>query len=576
MKKKTLIWLIIMFFALVAVAAFGALFFFEMFQPPVRLAGENLLVINLSGPVEENPPADFFYAYLFGTKQMTMHDFWSNLRKAAVDRKIRAVLLRLNLLECDWAKIEEMRRAVLDFRASGKKVFAYIEEGPDFDKEYYLATACDRIVLHPLGWLGINGLGGYVTFFKTTLDKLGIKAEFEHIEEYKTAYNIFTEKGFTPAHKEETESILSDIFNGYVATSAKARNLAESEFRSLIDKAFFHGQEAIEAGLVDECLYEDELELLISGRGHPLPKVGFHDYTRIKPRSLGLETGSKIALIYATGTIMPGEGFYQVLGSASLSRRLRQARLDRSVKAVVMRIDSPGGSSVASDIIWREVELTRREKPVIVSMSDLAGSGGYWIAMPASKIVAEPQTLTGSIGVLAGKFSVAGLMDKIGITTERVTFGSKADIFSPYRSLTTEERKIIRAEIEWIYDAFLDKVAQGRKMTREEVNEVGKGRVWTGRQAKEIGLVDELGGLTEAIELAKKEAGIPGDENVRFDVWPRKQTFWQKLVKAGDLGTKIPVKDKLEKSIDIIRFMSTARAWALMPLGFEISRGPIQ
>ncbi len=572
MKKKTLIWIMVVFFCVLGTAAVGSIFVAGLVQPPVRVQAGSVLDISLGGAIEESAPADPIYAYLFGAKPLAVHDLWSNLRKAKADPRIAAVLLRLNYMDCDWAKIEEVRRAVLDFRQSGKKAYAYIEEGPDFDKEYYLATGCDRIILHPLGWLGINGLGGYVPFFKNTLDKLGIKAEFEHVEEYKTAYNTFTESGFTPAHREETESILSDIFDIYTAGAAEARKMTVEKFRGLIDQAFFQGDAAVKAGLVDECLYDDELQLLISGQGASLPRIRFQDYSRVSPASVGLEKGRKVALLYATGTIMQGEGFYKIMGGATVARWLRMVRRDRSVRAVVLRIDSPGGSSVASDVIWREVELTRREKPVIVSMSDMAGSGGYWIAMPATKIVAEPQTLTGSIGVLAGKFSMAGLLDKLQVTTEKVAFGDKSTIFSLLRPFTPEERKVLKSEIVWTYGKFLEKAAEGRHMSREAVDKVGKGRVWTGRQAKGIGLVDELGGLTEAIALAKKECGIPAAEDVRLDVWPRKQSFWRRLLDQGSFGvrSKSPVLSRLEKAMDVIGGMSQVRVWALMPLDFQL------
>lgn len=578
MKKKTVVWIIVTFFLILGAAAAGSFFLIGIVQPPVRVASGSLLQIGLGGTIEETIPADPIYSYLFGSRALSMHDLWSNLRKAKADPRIEAVLLRLNFLDCDWAKIEEIRQAVLDFRSSGKKAFAYIEEAPDFDKEYYLATACDRIVLHPLGWLGVNGIGGYVPFFKNALDKLGIKAEFEHVEEYKTAYNTFTEKGFTPAHREETESIMTDRFNAYVAGVAKARKMTEARFRELIDTAFFQGEAAVKAGLVDECLYEDELQLMISGKGKPMSRVGFQDYSRVSPSSVGLETGRRIALVYATGTIMQGEGFYKVLGGSTMARWLRQVRQDKSVKAVVLRIDSPGGSSVASDVIWREVELTRREKPVIVSMSDLAGSGGYWIAMPATKIVAQPQTLTGSIGVLAGKFSMSGLLEKLGVTTEKLTFGERSAIFSILSPFTPEEKKVLKSEIVWTYGKFLDKAAEGRHMTREAVDKVGKGRVWTGRQAKEIGLIDELGGLTEAITLAKKEAGIPASEEVKLDVWPKKQSIWRRLLETGDLGAgmKSPLLRRVERSMDIIENMGRVRAWALMPLEFDLGGPAVQ
>jgi len=503
---------------------------------------------------------------LTGTRRLAVHDFWANFRKAKVDGRIQAVVLRLGLLECDWAKANEMRETILDFRRSGKKVYALIEEAPDFDMEYFVATACDKIVLHPLGWLGVNGIGGYVPFLKGTLDKLGIRAEFEHVEQYKTAANMFTERGFTPAHREEMESLYSDIFAQYVATASKARGKTETEFRALINRGFFQGEEAKAAGLVDDCLYEDQVQDLLRRDGRTVAPVRFDDYTRVKPSSVGLETGvHKVALIYAVGTIMTGESFSEIMGGSTVARWIRTARADPFIKAIVLRIDSPGGSSVGSDVIWREVALAKKVKPVIVSMSDVAGSGGYWIAMSATKIVAEPQTLTGSIGVLAGKFSIDGLLSKLGVTSERLVFGEKADVFSPFRPFTPDERKVLKGEILWTYEQFLTRAAEGRGLTREEIDAVGKGRIWTGRQAKDIKLVDEIGGLTMALGIAKKEAGIDPDEDVPLDVWPRKQTFWQSLFGRTGIGLELKSASGREKVLETARMMNQTKIWAIMP-----------
>ena len=565
MKKGAYVGLILLFFLVLAAAGFFSLLFIDIGGTDVDLPARGYLEVRLSGPVSEVAPPDFITSLIFGTKPLAVHDFWMNLRKAKVDVRVQAVLLRLGLLECDWAKANEMREAILDFRRSGKKVYAVIEEAPDFDMEYFVATACDRVILHPLGWLGINGIGGYVPFFKGALDKLGVRAEFEHVEEYKTAANSFTEKGFTPAHREEMESLYSDLFDQYVAVTAKARGKTEAEFRALVDRGFFQGERAKEAGLVDDCLYEDEVLDLLRRDGRPLARVRFDDYTRVTPVSVGLGTGRRVALIYAVGTIMTGESVPPVMGGSTVARWIRNARNDGSVRAIVLRVDSPGGSSVGSDVIWREVALARKVKPVIVSMSDVAGSGGYWIATPATKIVAQPQTLTGSIGVLAGKFSLDGLAAKLGITAEKLAYGEKADIFSPFRAFTPEERKVLKDEILWTYGQFLDRTADGRGLPREEVDRVGRGRVWTGRQAKGLKLVDELGGLTMAVGLAKKEAGIDADEEVSLDVWPKKRSFWQSLFGRPMIGLDLKSGAGRAQALETFRLAGQTRIWAVMP-----------
>ena len=566
MKRSTYVVLIVLFFVMLAGAGLFFVFLEDIGGRRVEIPVSGYLDVPLSGPVAEIAPADPLAALLFGARPLAVHDFWENLRKAKVDGRVRAVVLRLGLLQCDWAKAAEMREAVLDFRRSGKKAYAVFEEAPDADMEYFIATACDRIILHPLGWLGVNGLGGWVPFLKGALDKLGVRAEFEHVEEYKTAYNMFTEKGFTPAHREEMEAYYGDLFDQYVAAAAAARGKTPEEFRALVDRGFFQGEKAKAAGLVDDCLYEDELQEMLGRGGRAPARIRFDDYTRIKPASLGLETGpDRVAVVYATGTIMTGESLPSVMGGATVARWIRAARQDAGVRAIVLRVDSPGGSSVGSDVIAREVELARKDKPVVVSMSDVAGSGGYWIAMPATKIVAQPQTLTGSIGVLAGKFSLDGLLGKLGVTTEKLVFGEKADVFSPFRPFTDAERKVLKDEIRWTYERFLEKAAAGRGLTRDEVDAVGRGRIWTGRQAKERRLVDELGGLTMAIGLAKKEAGIAAERDVRLDVWPRKRTLWQTLMGSPLAGLDVGSRSGRERALDTLRLMGQTRIWALMP-----------
>jgi protease-4 len=565
MRKSAYVGMIFLFFFLLAAAGTFFLVVMDIGGTAVDMPARGYLEVPLSGAVSEVAAPDSLSSLFLGAKPLAVYDLWMNLRKAKVDGRIQAVLLRLGLLQCDWAKANEMREAILDFRRSGKKVYAVIEEAPDFDMEYFVATACDRIILHPLGWLGINGIGGYVPFVKGALDKLGVRAEFEHVEEYKTAANMFTEKGFTPAHREEMESLYSDLFAQYVLTAAKARGKTEAEFRTLVDRGFFQGERAKAAGLVDDCLYEDEIQALLRQDGRTSARVRFDDYTKVKPSSVGLETGRTVALIYAVGTIMTGESLPQVMGGSTVARWIRAARNDGSVKAIVLRVDSPGGSSVGSDVIWREVALARKVKPVVVSMSDVAGSGGYWIAMAATKIVAQPQTLTGSIGVLVGKFSVDGLLGKLGITSEKLAFGEKADIFSPFRPFTPAERKVLKEEILWTYEQFLAKAAEGRGLTRDEVDAVGKGRIWTGRQAKDRKLVDELGGLTMAVGLAKKEAGIDADEEVRFDVWPKKRSFWQAVFSRSGIGLDIKSTSGREKILDTVRMMDRTKIWAVMP-----------
>ncbi len=570
MNKRVPVLVLFLVLFVLAVAAAASYFFFQMGRPAVSVPAHAYLEIGLSGDIREIVPPDFFRDVVLGVRTLSVHDIWMNFRKAKADDRIDAVLLRLGMLSCDWAKCAELRDAVLDFRKSGKKVYAYIEEAPEFDKEYYLATACDRIVLHPMGWLGVNGIGGHVPFFKNALERLGIKAEFEHVEEYKTAYNQFTEPGFTPAHREMMESLYGDMFEQYVAAVAAARKKTPVEIRALIDRGSFQGPGALEAGLVDDLKYEDELQDMFKSGGRRLARITSDEYSQVSPAAAGLRPGRRVAVIYAVGPILSGESTPETIGGATLARWIRQAREDRTVEAIVLRVDSPGGSAVASDVIWREVFLAKKEKPVVVSMSDVAGSGGYWISMAAHKIVAQPQTLTGSIGVLSGKFDLSGLYAKLGVTSERLVFGKEADVYSTFRPFSPEEKKALKEEIGSIYGQFLEKAAQGRGMTRADVDKVGRGRVWTGMQAKERGLVDELGGLSKAIELAKGLAGLRRDEEPQLVVWPKKKGFWSSIFGRRIAGVSAGRLPSVDEAVRTLRIVEGTRVWAICPLGLDV------
>ena len=565
MSKRASILLLVLIFAVLLSAAALSVAFLEIGRPPA-IAAESYLEIALSGPIEEYAASSGWAAMLRGSRPLTVHDVWMGLRKAKRDGRITGVLLRLGLLGGDWAKCAEIREAVLDFRRSGKPVTAFIEEAPNFDKEYYLATACDKIILHPLGWFGLSGVGGAVPFLKKGLDKIGVQAEVEHVEEFKTAYNMFTESGFTPAHKAMVESIADDELATYVRAVAGARRKTEAEVKALFGETFFQGARAVEAGIVDDLLYEDQVGSLFRRDGRQARRIGLAEYARISPESVGLEGRRGIALLYGIGPIHGGESTPLSMGAETVSRWIRSVRDDASIAAVVFRVDSPGGSAVASDTIWREAMLCRKIKPFVVSMSDVAGSGGYWISMAAHRIVAQPQTLTGSIGVLSGKVNLEKLLSGLGVTIEEVVRGGRGDMFTPFRPWTPEERALVRKQILWIYDRFLAQAAEGRKLAKADVDKIGRGRVWTGRQAREIGLVDEIGGLDEALALAKELAGIARDEEVRLSVWPKRVSLLRGLLGGSPEGTSARWPAALRRLVDWAAALRGDGMWAVMPL----------
>ena len=450
------------------------------------------------------------------------------LRAAKTDRRVRALIVRPNGSSPFWAKTQEVRDAILDFKTSGKKTIAFLEFGGDQD--YYLATACDRIVLLPTSGLDLKGLATYEVFLRGSFDKIGAVPDLLHIGDYKTAINTFTEKTFTPAHREMTESLNADSLDQIVQGIAAARKKTPDEIRSLLDQGPFLPEDALRTGLVDELGYRDEV---VENAGlDEVEPTDVDDYIRSRPTGLSFRRAPRVALIYAVGTIASGsskggEGSYA--GSDTLVEYIEEAADDEGIKAIVLRIDSPGGSSVASDVIWRALTLARERKPLIASMSDLAASGGYYIAMPAHTIVAQPGTLTGSIGIFTGKFVLGGTMAKLGANVESVSVGKFAEMDSPIRPYSAEERAKVEEQMQAFYDQFVEKAAQARKVSPEKLDAVAQGRVWTGRQAVKVGLVDELGGLPRALALAKERAKIPARQDVDVVVYPPKPSFFEAL-----------------------------------------------
>jgi protease IV len=450
------------------------------------------------------------------------------LRAAKTDRRVRALIVRPDGSSPFWAKIQEVRDAILDFKTSGKKTIAFLEFGGDQD--YYLATACDRIVLLPTSGLDLKGLATYEVFLRGSFDKIGAVPDLLHIGDYKTAINTFTEKTFTPAHREMTESLNADTLDQIVQGIAAARKKTPDEIRSLLDQGPFLPEDALRTGLVDELGYRDEV---VENAGlDEVEPTDVDDYIRSRPTSLSFRRAPRVALIYAVGTIASGsskggEGSYA--GSDTLVDYIEEAADDEGIKAIVLRIDSPGGSSVASDVIWRALTLARERKPLIASMSDLAASGGYYIALPAHAIVAQPGTLTGSIGIFTGKFVLGGTMAKLGANVESVSVGKFAEMDSPVRPYSAEERAKVEEQMQAFYDQFVEKAAQARKVSPEKLDAVAQGRVWTGRQALKVGLVDELGGLPRALALAKERAKIPARQDVDVVVYPPKPSFFEAL-----------------------------------------------
>jgi protease-4 len=521
------VWLVItlIIFA-VAVSAAGLLLVALMVGRQPQVSSNSALLLRVSGDLQETEPLGAL-GQLFEPPP-TVRSIVDALRKAKADRRISAVVIRPAGSAALWAKAQEVRDAITDFRRSGKPAIAYLEYGGE--QEYYLATACDKVFLMPAATLDLTGVATYELFLRGTLDKIGAYPDALHVGEYKTAANTYTETTFTPSHREMSESLNRDLYEQLVHALAEGRQKTDQEIRGLIDHGPFLPEDAVRAGLIDDVAYEDELDDKIQFPGGTPRFIENDEYRQVDPSSLGLNRGARIAVIYAVGLIATGRSSYdaaqQVVGSDTIVEYLRKARADRSVRAIVLRIDSPGGSAIASDVIWREIMLTKDVKPVVASMSDVAASGGYYIAMPAHAIVAEPATLTGSIGVVAIKFVIDGTLKKLGVNVEGVYSGEYADIYSPVRPFSPEERKRIEEAMQATYDTFVEKAASGRNTTPERIDTVAQGRVWTGRQAKQIGLVDELGGLERALAIAKQRANLSPDAEVELIVYPPRRSIF--------------------------------------------------
>jgi protease-4 len=496
----------------------------------VELKPSSTLVLDLSEDISEDRPSDN-RTQLFYDDSPTLWETVSAVRYAAKDDHIDAILVKDRGIDWGWAKLEELRAALATCQDSGKKVVCWLEGGGE--RDYYLASVGDSLFLPPATFLQVDGFAVYASFLKGTLDWLGIQADLEHVGEYKDAGEPLTRKDMSEPSREALDALLDDDYKNFLATIADARGWTEEEARRKVDEGPYLSEEALSAGLVDSLVNEEDLDGLLPG-GEDGPQIELKDY--LDHVRYGTPTSPRIGLVFASGTIMPGKSgmdgvWGRTLGNETMAKALKEAREDDKVKAIVLRVDSPGGDTYASNAIWREVRRTAAEKPVIASFSDLAASGGYYLAMGADTIVAQPGTLTGSIGVLGGKFNMSGFYKKIGMTVEVLSRGENAQFFSPVRNFTPAEREKYLSQLWEDYRQFVKIVAQNRKRSDEDIEELARGRVWTGGQAFERGLVDTLGGFETAIELARQRAHIPADQEVRYVVYPKVQrSFLHRLV----------------------------------------------
>lgn len=503
-----------------------------------KVPSKTILEANFEQSFLEDVP-DSPTARLMSTERQTLRDVVDAIDRGANDDRVVGMIARIGAARMGMAQTQEIRDAVARFRAHKKFAIAYSETFGEFgpgNGAYYLATAFDQIYLQPSGDVGLTGIIMESPFIKGTLGKLGMSFHGDHRYAYKNALNFYTETKYTGPHKEAMTALMNSWFNQMKDGICQARQIAPDNFQAVVDAGPYLGKEAVDAKLVDGVAYRDEVYGKVKSQAGSGAELLYLD-KYLDRAGHPHEHGKRIALVFGVGDVTRGKSDFdpvqgsQNMGSDTVAGAIRAAAEDSDVKAILFRVDSPGGSYVASDTIWREVVRARQAgKPVIVSMGNLAGSGGYFVAMAADKIVAQPGTITASIGVLGGKMLTSGLWDKVGLSWDEVHQGDKATMFTGTHDYSPAEWGRFEAWLDRVYVDFTGKVAEGRKLPKEKVLEIAKGRIWSGQDAKNLGLVDELGGCDTALRLAKKAANIPDSNEVKIVVYPRQKTFLEALL----------------------------------------------
>jgi protease-4 len=489
-----------------------------------------------------------------------------NLEKAAVDDRINGVILHLGFLQTGYAKIEELQNLIDVYRQSGKKIYAYMEFG--LTREYLVAIACDSIFMPENANLFLTGVGSEVSFYKGLFEKVGIQADFVHVGKFKNAPDQYTRDNMSPAQSLVLNDILDQFFGFIVKSISERRNLAEEKVRNLIDnQSGFTGRMALSNGLIDDTIFKDDIVKLLDYEDSTPQKISGTTYASIPVSSLGIRNKSKIGIIHISGTISSGNDvddpiLGKLAGANTIAKNLKSAAQSSSTKAIILRIDSPGGSAIASEVIWKAVKDAASEKPVIASISDYGASGGYYIAMAADTILNSPMSLIGSIGIFAGKFSLEGLYKKIGVDHERLQRGKNAALFSTKSLWSKSERQLMQNLIEDFYTDFVTKVADSRGLSFDETHAISQGRVWSGAQGIQNGLADSTGSFYDAIVLAKKMANIDEDESIRLSYYPREKDFFTELYSMISIHTSYKNLIQIENNF-ISKFQN--KPLALMP-----------
>jgi protease-4 len=528
-----------------------------------------VLTVELAGDIAE----DGTEQRLFGFLRRQTSDYLglvTLLRWARDDANLVGVLIRVDDLDANWARLQGLRRSIERLRAAGKRVWVHLERAGV--REYYLASAAEQISLTPAATLDVTGLSSEAVFVFDALEKIGIRADVVQMGRYKSAGEMFTRRDMSAPHREMLESLVEDLYAQLAEAVAAGRNLDPALLRDLLGRGPFVPSEARELGLIDAIDHADELEKRLVDACGGVATIDRTAYGVRRGRTMRREAlrrqRAAFALLHIGGTIKPGEsvpglGGARATGSATVAAALEQVRKRDDINALIVRVASPGGSVLGSDLIWRELARTRETKPVIVSFGDVAASGGYYVALAGNSVLAEAGTITGSIGVIAGRASLRGLYDRIGVSKTLISRGRNAALYSDYAELDDDGRARIHVQAESFYRDFVAKVASARGLSTDAVGAVAEGRVWTGRQALERGLVDELGGLEEAFAAAKRAANLAADEPVSVERFPKPRRLWKVSVDLN-LPNQGAFADLLG-AIPSLRFLLRERVWAVLP-----------
>jgi protease-4 len=512
----------------------------------VEVDSDSVLHISFNSSIPErtpnNPLAGLDFLGIDGEKSIGLNDILANIKRAKTDNNIRGIFLDESYMLSGQATTEEIRNALIDFKKSGKFVIAYSEVYTQ--GFYYLASVADKVYINPKGIFEFKGFSSQITFLKGALDKLGIDIQVVKVGTYKSAVEPFFLKKMSDANRLQVNSYLGSLYDHFLTGISDSRKVnKDSLFNIANNLSIQFPEDALKYKLVDGLKYRDQVLDELKDRTNVSQKSSLHDveladYTNSSDKPEKKDSKNHIAVIYASGEIVGGDGDENTIGSDKISDALRKARLDDKVKAVVLRVNSPGGSSLASDVIWREVMLTKKAKPIIVSMGDYAASGGYYIACAADSIIAEPNTITGSIGIFAIIPNMQKLFnDKLGITFDGVKTGKYADLGDISRPLSAEEKAILQNQVNRGYDEFTKAVANGRHKTQAYINSIGQGRVWTGTQAIKLGLVDKLGNIKDAVKSAAKMAKL---KDYTLDAYPEQKSIFSKF--GGNMSEQMRVK----------------------------------